>query len=186
MHIKQHLQVKSQCQISLNRAMSIEEAEDDDIATEDTTAESTDSNLTQQGYNEVVILDCQNPSDYHECHIRGAINVTFPAILIRRIAAGNNNTRWVPLFSPPKANTRASFYLLSFHAYEFQFRLPFHEKSDTSDFLLEIFPEFKRIPLIKRKFAQIFTQGELILVYGWWRPASLLITCISPLSPLHT
>jgi len=37
---------------------------------------------------EVVILDCQNPSDFQECHIRGALNVTFPAIMIRRIAAG--------------------------------------------------------------------------------------------------
>lgn len=63
--------------MSSSRAMSIEEADDDDA-----------TDLAQQGYNEVVILDCQNPSEFHECHIRGAINVTFPAILIRRIAAG--------------------------------------------------------------------------------------------------
>jgi len=69
--------------VSSSRAMSIEEAdvEDGDAGT----------NLAQQGYNEVVILDCQNPSEFHECHIRGAINVAFPAILIRRIAAGQSN-----------------------------------------------------------------------------------------------
>ncbi|ODM94268.1 Dual specificity protein phosphatase Mpk3 [Orchesella cincta] len=66
--------------VSSSRAMSIEEAdaEDSDVGT----------NLAQQGYNEVVILDCQNPNEFHDCHIRGAINVAFPAILIRRIAAG--------------------------------------------------------------------------------------------------
>jgi hypothetical protein len=37
---------------------------------------------------EVVVLDCQTPSDFQESHIRGALNVTFPAIMIRRIAAG--------------------------------------------------------------------------------------------------
>ena len=26
--------------------------------------------------------------EFHECHIRGAVNVTFPAIMVRRIAAG--------------------------------------------------------------------------------------------------
>lgn len=69
--------------ISSSRAMSIEEADDEDSTTDPT----TDSSAVQE-YNEVVILDCQNPSEFHECHIRGAINVTFPAILIRRIAAG--------------------------------------------------------------------------------------------------
>lgn len=67
--------------ITSSRAMSIEEAEDED--------NDTASTWAQQGYNEVVILDCQNPNEFHDCHIRGAINVTFPAILIRRIAAGN-------------------------------------------------------------------------------------------------
>ncbi|CAL8093736.1 unnamed protein product [Orchesella dallaii] len=67
--------------ITSSRAMSIEDAEVED-------GDDAGTNLAQQGYNEVVILDCQNPHEFHDCHIRGAINVAFPAILIRRIAAG--------------------------------------------------------------------------------------------------
>lgn len=26
---------------------------------------------------DVVLLDCQTPPDFHQCHIRGAVNVTF-------------------------------------------------------------------------------------------------------------
>lgn len=59
---------------SVTKAMSVEDEED----------------LTQalSQASEVVILDCQSPCDFQECHIRGALNVTFPAIMIRRIAAG--------------------------------------------------------------------------------------------------
>jgi len=39
-------------------------------------------------HSDLVILDCQGPSDYQDFHIRGAINVSFPAIMMRRIAAG--------------------------------------------------------------------------------------------------
>ena len=62
------------------------------------------------GRSDIVILDCQSPSDFHRCHIRGAINVTFPAIMIRRIAAGK-----IDLFEKSKelkakmANTRFTF-----------------------------------------------------------------------------
>lgn len=63
---------------AIERAMSVEE--DDPLSQEVTSFASTSS--------EVVILDCQNPCDFQECHIRGALNVTFPAIMIRRIAAG--------------------------------------------------------------------------------------------------
>ncbi|XP_021957959.1 dual specificity protein phosphatase Mpk3 isoform X2 [Folsomia candida] len=59
---------------TFERAMSVEEEE------EPASFAATSS--------EVVILDCQNPVDFQECHIRGALNVTFPAIMIRRIAAG--------------------------------------------------------------------------------------------------
>ncbi|CAG7687033.1 unnamed protein product, partial [Allacma fusca] len=59
---------------------------------------------------DVVILDCQNPAEFHECHIRGAVNVTFPAIMVRRIAAGK-----IDLFEKSKelkakvANNRITF-----------------------------------------------------------------------------
>ena len=85
----------------------------DDMQSADLTAPSSlaaEDGSCKIGRNDIVILDCQSPSDFHRCHIRGAINVTFPAIMIRRIAAGK-----IDLFEKSKelkakmANTRFTF-----------------------------------------------------------------------------
>jgi len=65
---------------------------------------------------EVIILDCQNPPEFQEAHIRGAVNVTFPAIMIRRIAAGK-----IDLFDKSKelkakmANAKIIFVVYDSH-----------------------------------------------------------------------
>jgi dual specificity MAP kinase phosphatase len=74
---------------------------------------STDRTQMQQ---EVIILDCQNPSEFHEAHIRGALNITFPSIMVRRIAAGK-----IDLFDKSKelkakmANTKMTFVVYDSH-----------------------------------------------------------------------
>ena len=66
---------------------------------------------------EVIILDCQPPTDFHDAHIRGAVNVTFPAIMVRRIAAGK-----IDLFDKSKelkakmANAKMVFVVYDSHS----------------------------------------------------------------------
>jgi len=81
---------------SEDQSVRMYSGEDDDlIQCEDEGVSSNNiscSNNKQSSHlhhqSEIIMLDCQNPGEFHEAHIRGAVNVTFPAIMVRRIQTG--------------------------------------------------------------------------------------------------